>query len=242
MLRRPALTILLAILALAPQHLRAQEKKNLEADTVKVHFLNGIAVHADLIGAIQMVSSDHGQWEAGLRMNIKDKYFPAFEIGIGDADESEEYDTDLWCKARAPYFRIGCDYNILRNKHDLYKAFVGLRYGFSKFNYDLTVKTVTETEGDDTAETDGSTDETAESTTATVYSEYDNLNATCHWLEAVFGVDAKIWGPLHLGWDIRYRRMLSKKHSSVAGPWYIPGFGNTKTAGFTASFNLTLAI
>ncbi len=235
MLKRLTLTFCLVLSAFSALHLQAQEKESAGIDTVKVHFLNGIAVHADLIGAIQMVSSDHGQWEAGLRINIKDKYFPAFEIGIGDADESDEYDEDLWCKTRAPYFRIGCDYNILRNKHDLYKAFVGLRYGFSKFNYDTQIKTMTETDSEESTETDGAT-------STTVYTEYDNLDATCHWLEVVFGVDAKIWGPLHLGWDVRYRRMLSNKHSDIAEPWYIPGFGNKKTAGFAALFNFTLAL
>jgi hypothetical protein len=235
MLRHSQIAFAIALLALLPHCLQAQKKDKVEVDTVKVNFLNGIAVHADLLGAVQMLSSDHGQWEAGLRINIKDRYFPAFEIGIGEADESDEYEEESWCKARAPYFRIGCDYNVLRNKHDLYKAFVGLRYGFSKFNYDTTVKTVTETDGGDTAET-------GESTTTTTYPEYDGLDATCHWLEVVFGVDAKVWGPLHLGWDVRYRRMLSNKHSDIAAPWYIPGFGNDKTAGFAAMFNFTLAI
>ena len=227
MLKHQSLAIAIAVLLSMPQCLWAQKSNDVEVDTVKVNFINGVAVHADLIGAVQMATSDHGQWEAGLRINIKDKYFPAFEIGLGKADESDEYVDESWCKTQAPYFRIGCDFNILRNKHDLYKAFVGLRYGFSKFEYDTTVKVETES---------------SEGESVVSYEEHDGLDATCHWMEAVFGVDAKVWGPLHLGWDIRYRRMLSNKHSDVAEPWYIPGFGNNRTAGFTASFNLTFAI
>lgn len=243
MLRRLPITLCLALFAIMPQSTWAQKNEDAEVDTVKVNFFNGIAIHIDAIGAIQMATSDHGQWEVGLRINLKDKYFPAFEIGYGKADESDDYVTDSWCKAKAPYFRIGCDYNILRNKHDAYKAFVGLRYGFSKFDYDMTVKTVTETETEQTTENeDGTTTTEAVTTSTTTYPEYDGLHATCHWLEAVFGVDAKIWGPLHLGWDVRYRRMLSNKHSDADEPWYIPGFGNKKTAGFTAMFNITLAI
>jgi hypothetical protein len=235
MLKRPSLFLLAALLIFTPSNSWAQKKHTAEVDTVKVNFFNGIAVHAELIGAIQMIASDHGQLEAGLRLNLKDRYFPAFEIGIGKADEKDEYIDDSWFKTRAPYFRIGCDYNILRNKHDPYKAFVGLRYGFSRFDYDTTVGKITQIEDDPATEED-------ESSTETTYTDYKGLNGTYHWLEAVFGVDAKIWGPLHLGWDVRYRRALTNKHSDVAEPWYIPGFGNKKTAGFTATFNLTFNI
>lgn len=211
-----------------------KQSKAIEIDTVKVNFINGIAVHGEMVGAIQMLTSDHGQWEAGLRVNIKDKYFPAFELGLGKSDQQDEYIAESWYKTSAPFFRIGCDYNILRNKHDIYKVFVGVRYGFSKFSYDTTVPIIT-TVADDPATT------VDESSTTKTYTEYNGLNATYHWLEGVFGVDAKIFGPLHLGWEVRYKRALTNNHSEIATPWYIPGFGNDKTAGFIAAFNLTFS-
>lgn len=213
----------------------AQKKKNAaEVDTVKVAFLNGIDVHFDVVGAIMMQSSDHGQWEAGLRVNLLDKYFPAFEIGWGEADEEEDYVEESWGKAKGTYFRIGCDYNLLRNKHEGYKLFLGVRYGFSKFKYDMSVGETVTTEDDADTEED-------ESSTTKVYTDYYDMDATYHWLEAVVGVDAKIWGPLHLGWDIRYRRVLTKTISNEGAPWYIPGFGNKKKAGFTALFYINLS-
>ncbi len=216
LLRSIALIILLALSVLP-----TQAKGAAEPDTVQVSCVNGFAVYADLVGAIQMFSSDHGQWEVGARINLKDKYFPAFEVGLGEADETDDYKDGYWCTvARAPYYRIGCDYNILRDKHDDYKLFLGLRYAFTSFNYNMTVL-------DDDAE---------------AYVEYDDLHAAYQWLELVFGVDAKIWGPLHLGWDVRYRRALHSSHDSVGEPWYIPGFGNQKKAGFNLLFNFTLAI
>lgn len=235
MLKRQSLVLVFAMLFLLPSYSWAQKKQAAEVDTVKVNFFNGIAVHAELIGAIQMMTADHGQWEAGMRINLKDRFFPAFEIGIGKADERDDYIDESWFKTQAPYFRIGCDYNILRNKHDPYKAFVGIRYGFSRFNYDATIGTTTKKEDDPATEED-------ESSVKTIYTEYKGLNGTYHWLEAVFGVDARIWGPFHLGWDVRYRRAITNKHSDIAEPWYIPGFGNKKTAGFTATFNLTFTI
>ncbi len=221
-------SILLLLLILVPTTLSAQKrKKEAPVDTVKVAFLNGIHLNFDLLGAYQMLSSDHGQWEGGMRINIKDKYFPAFEMGIGEGDQHEEYNEASWCKTKAPYFRIGCDFNILRDKHDIYKIFAGVRYGFSKFDYDITVgEQIPVEDNPDTPE--------VESGNETIYHQHNGLNASYHWLEGVFGVNAKIWGPLHLGWDVRYRRHLSSKYAEQGEPWYIPGYGNNNVAGFTA--------
>lgn len=186
------------------------EKKEAVRDTVNVPLLNGVAVEADLVGVVQRVLSDHGQYEAGVRINMKDKYFPVLEAGWGEADEAmTNTDTPTYCKIKAPFFRVGCDYNILRNKHDIYKVFGGGRYGFSTFDYEMT--------------------------------DFD-AHATYHWLEAVFGIDAKIWGPLHLGWDVRYRRQLAKKYDDRGKPWYVPGFGNQNKTCFSLQFHLTFAI
>ncbi|MCD8281855.1 MAG: DUF6048 family protein, partial [Prevotella sp.] len=127
-------------------------------------------------------------------------------------------------------------------KHDNYKLFVGLRYGYTSFKYDLTVLEQT---GEEYVTAEPEEEDGEEEVTVVPVSEYvehDGLRAKCHWLEGVFGVDARIFGPLHLGWDIRYRRRLVKKYDNTAAPWYIPGFGNRKLAGFTAMFNLTVSI
>ncbi len=242
-MRKIALCLTLAAALLAPLNVSAQKKKDkAEKDTVQVPFFHGIAVHADLIGLIQMKYSDHGQYEVGLRINLKDRYFPAFEMGYGKGDETENYVEESWCKAKAPYFRVGCDFNLLRDKHDIYKLFVGFRYAFTGFNYDMTV--LEEFTSDETPTTDAdldATDEQEDVATTREYVEYDGLKSRYHWLEAVFGVDAKVFGPIHLGWDIRYRRAITKTFDEAGRPWYIPGFGNKKRAGFAANFNLTIS-
>lgn len=219
-----AWAIMLALLLL-PVTSSAQTKKVIAVvDTVQVPFINGIAIHADASGALQRQMSDHGQYEAGMRLNLKDRYFPAVEIGIGHADEKEAYNGESWFKTTAPYMRIGCDFNILRNKHDIYKLFAGFRYAVSHFNYDISV-------GEPLSEEDATL----------VYNAYNDLGATYQWIEGVFGTDAKVWGPFHLGWDVRYKRKLTGKHDGPARPWYIPGMGNYKQAGFSANFNVIIS-
>ncbi len=231
-----------SLLLLLPSTALAQKKKTAEPDTIQVPFFHGVAVHLEVGGALQLAWGSHGQWEAGLRVNLKDKFFPAFEIGYGKAHEIEDYDEDSWFKTKAPYFRIGCDFNLLRAKHDNYKLFVGLRYAFSSFNYDISVKEEELTSFLPEGEVDIGEEGEEVSGTIYRYEEYDGRKATYHWLEAVVAVDAKIWGPLHLGWEIRYRRVIAKKYDEVGKPWYIPGFGDRRKGGFVVGFDVTLAI
>ena len=53
-------------------------------------FFQGVLVGVDLFGAVQRQVSDYGQYEAFLRLNIKGKYLPVFELGLGDAEHKEE--------------------------------------------------------------------------------------------------------------------------------------------------------
>ena len=55
-----------------------------------IPLFRGIAVSVDAIGPVQMMISDYGQYEAALKVNLKDKYFPVIEIGIGQANNEDK--------------------------------------------------------------------------------------------------------------------------------------------------------
>jgi hypothetical protein len=63
-----------------------------------------------------------------------------------------------------------------------------------------------------------------------------------HWAEAVIGIDAKIWGPFHLGWSARYKLRLSHKEGDFGKTWYAPGFGINDTSDLAATFNVIIDI
>ena len=91
-------------------------KQLTESDTIP--FFRGMAVSVDLAGVAQRALSDYGQYEAALHINLRDKYFPVVEIGMGEAD-ANDVTTGLTYKCRAPYARIGVDFNVMKNKHDV---------------------------------------------------------------------------------------------------------------------------
>ena len=176
----------------------------------KIHFINGAAVGADIVGwGMKALGSDWRHMEVLGRINILDRYFPIAELGIGEANH-EGRDLENRFKVRAPYFRVGADYNF-NKKHNGNRMTGGLRYGFSKYNYDLFV---------------------AEPLTDPIWGGSEELDLTgrdgrCHWLEVVFGLETRLWTIVHLGWDIRIKAKLSQKKAPEGQPWYIPGYGKT---------------
>ena len=83
-------------------------------------WFQGVEVSAEMVGAAMKLLGDRGQYEAGVRINLKDRYFPVAEVGYGMCDH-EEKTTSITYKTKAPYCRIGLDFNVMKNKHDAYR-------------------------------------------------------------------------------------------------------------------------
>lgn len=201
------------------KNLTADVNDVVNGDQKKARFFESLTAGVDLVGPVMNSISGQGDFQAFLQANIKGKYLPVIELGYGKADKSSEI-TDIKYKTKAPFGRIGFDYNILKNKHDDYRLMVGLRYGITKFDYDTTWPT------------------------DSLHKEYTVTHDKCtlHWAEIVLGVDAKVWGPLHMGWSVRYRRRLSIS-DTVKDPLYAPGFGDASDfVQIMALYNICIQI
>ena len=217
---RAAISTLLALGALSAnaQGLKQQVER---PDTTR--FFRGLQVMADAVGPIQLAVSDYGQYEAALRINFKDKYFPVFELGYGTANHEDDPVTHVAYKTSAPYGKVGMDFNIMKNKHDIYRVYIGARYAFTTFKYDVASPVLTDPVWKDPAAI-----------------QLNNVSASYHWAELLFAVDAKIWGPLHLGWSVRYRRRLAHNDGDAGNVWYVPGFGKTGNSRLGGTFNIII--
>ena len=216
------LAISLTMLLFAGSSGWAQGFLKLEKDTIPM--FRGFAVSFDLVGGALVALSDYGQYEGALRVNLHDEWFPIVEAGLGRANYDDEV-TFLHYSTSAPYFKIGIDKNMLRDKHGPNRLYLGLRYGFTSYKIDISRPVYQ----DPVWQWDTS---------------YNVNDAACkyHWAEIVLGVDAKIFGPLHLGWSVRYKQRLAHSEEGEWGkPWYVPGFGtyDTKLGG---TFNVIIDI
>ena len=207
MTRRPSISVLFRriaislLLLMSATGASAQWKFfTLQKDSVPL--FRGFAVSFDLVGFASMQLSDHGEYEGAFRVNIHDEWF-----------------------SQAPYFRIGVDKNLLKDKHGPYRLYGGLRYAFTSYKVDLDCQDLVDPVWNRVAD-------------FAVKDEPCNY----HWLEAVLGVDAKIFGPLHLGWSVRYKRRIAHKDGVMGRTWYVPGYGLEEDTRLGGTFNVIIDI
>ena len=222
-----AALISIVLLYMMPAMVFAQKKPIDKTPTEKadtIALFRNIAVSADVVGLAQLAFSDYGQYEAAMRLNLRDKYFPVVEIGYGKAN-AEDVATKLSYKTSAPYGRIGLDFNIAKNKHDDYRIYGGFRYALTYYKFDILGHDLTDPVWGDKVDF-----------------EAHDVKANYHWIEGVFGVDAKIAGPLRLGWSFRYRRHLFGNNGTMGNTWYVPGYGKQGGTRMGGSFNVTFEL
>lgn len=231
-------SFIIAMMMLLSSPASAQDTLRVEVgDTVKVELPKkqkkdkekrlfwGVAVGADLVGlGMKVAGTEWALMEVMARVNLKDKFFPVFELGLGEADH-EGNDLDNRFKVRAPYFRGGIDYNI-NKKHNGNRMFMGVRYGFSAFNYDLISPTPFEDPVWHTSQP----------------FNYEGMRGTAHWAEIVFGLETRLWKIIRLGWDIRGKFRIAQRTGEVGPPWLIPGFGKNDTTGWGGTFKVLVEL
>jgi hypothetical protein len=146
-------------------------------------------------------------------------------MGVGRANHEDDEVTGITYKTTAPYFRIGMDWNVLKKKHGPNRMYAGFRYAFTSFNVDIIRENLPDPVW----------------LSQTGFGIKD-LSCVMHWAEIVFGIDAKIIGPLHLVWSVRYKRPLYHKNGDIGNIWYVPGFGTGSDDQLAANFNVIIDI
>ena len=195
----------------------------MEKDSIPL--FRGFQVSFDLVGPAMLMLGDHGEYEGALRVNLHDQWFPIFEAGIGRANHEKDEVTGLTYKTTAPYFRIGMDWNIMKNKHQDNHLYAGFRYAFTSYKTDIIRENLPDPVWLSMAQFG-----------------VKDMGCSMHWLEIVFGIDAKIFGPLHLGWNVRYKRRIAHNDGDLGSTWYVPGFGINDKDNLAANFNVIIDI
>lgn len=179
---------------------QAQEEK-------KTYFLAGFAVSADFVGLVMKAAgSTFSQLEVAGRLNLKERVFPIFEIGLAEGNRTGNSKDNIF-HTSAPYFRVGVDVNA-NKKRTSNRLMVGIRIGYSSFKYDYSGPPIEDPVWG-----------------GTIPLDMHGINASAVWGEAAIGFETKIWSFVRLGWNARYKFRMSQKHYEYGQPWYIPGYG-----------------
>lgn len=192
--------------------------------TDKTKTFSGVAVGFDVCGTVMALATPYGQYEVFARLNLKDTFFPIVEAGLGVSDHEDE-DTYLHYKTSSPYFRLGMDYNILKDKASKNRVLLGARVGFSPYKFDLTGPDIVDPVYLDTYPV-----------------AFSGQKSTMVWAELVAGAEARVWKCLHLGWSVRYKLRLHESKPDIDNAWYVPGYGKTGGHRLGGTFNVIIDI
>lgn len=222
-------TYIIALLTLSslvtlPSRIHAQGIKTLSPEEkTEQPLFQGIYVGVDAFGFInQALGSDTRTTEIGVEVNLLNRFFPVVEIGYGSLDTIDD-ETDIHFKTSAPFFRIGANYNVFYKKPHLPGYFtVGLRYGYSSFDYDLQAPSLADPNWGNTV----------------VPFEYNGVKSNASWLELVLGLKSHIYKGVYMGFTVRYRSRLSMKKHENSEPYYIPGYGRGKSNNYGITYNI----
>lgn len=153
-------------------------------------------------------------------INLHNRYLPIVEFGLGQANDTPDGANFTYRGKLAPFFKLGANYNVFYNSNPNYQFTVGLRYGFSPFSFSVTNITIDEGYWGDPA-----------------HFNIPSQSATVGFFELVAGVKVKVWGPMSLGWMIRYHSILHESNCTYGKPMYIPGYGK-RNSSITGSFSI----
>ncbi|MGL4518130.1 MAG: DUF6048 family protein [Phocaeicola sp.] len=190
----------------------------------EVPFYQGINVGIDLFGiGSKLFGGDVLSSEVAIEVNLKNRYIPVVEIGYGQTETTNQ-ETDIYYKTAAPYFRVGCNYNIMFKKPYLPGyLFVGARIAHSSFSYDVV--------------TPGISDPNFGNSTIPI--SYEGVKSNATWGEFVVGLKTEVVKNLCLGLSARWKFPFSTKITPNSEPWYVPGFGTYGSSTIGLTYNIS---
>lgn len=170
----------------------------------------------DLFGlGSKLLGGDFLSSEVNVRVNLKKKFIPTVEIGFGQTDTWS--DTGIPYKSAAPYFRVGADYNVVKEY-----LYVGLRYGFSSFKYDISSTPFSDPIYGGSMANPGLIDGIWGGSVPYHYNGLkSNMQGLSWWPESMF----KSIKSFYMGWTLRFKFKTAGSISEHGNPWYVPGFG-----------------
>ena len=190
--------------------------------------LNGFRVETDLgqiVSSLAFKNNITTSMQVGVSASLSNKLYPTIEMGQSStlklmADQSS-------FTAKGFYEKIGVDFRInkaLENgKPTNNLMLLGLRLGFSSFNYSINHLPVVD-----------------EYWGGSSLTNYDNLRTNKVWYEIMAGIRVEILKNTYVGWNVRYKSLLSKKSTGEIYPWYIPGYGTNINSTPNWEFNYTV--
>lgn len=173
-------------------------------------------------GIMSFFGQKHSSYDISASLSLHNWIEPVIELGIGFADNKPENGNFHYKSKPSFYGRIGANYNFLYKSNPDYQFYLGLRFGYTNYRYEITDVTI-------------SSDYWGQTNHFSIMDQ----KAQAFYGQAVAGLKVKIWKWFSLGWSVRYGFKIKESMGSNSNPWFIPGYG---TRALSASFSLIYTI
>lgn len=175
-------------------------------------------------GVMTLFGQKHSSYDLQASLSLHNWFEPVVEFGIGFADIKPETSNFRYRGKPSFYGKLGLNYNFMYKSNPDYQVYLGLRLGYTSFNYDVTDITINS----------GYWGQTNHVTIS-------NQHSQSFYGQALAGIKVKIWKWFSLGWSLRYGFKIKQSQPQNSNPWFIPGFG-TGALGATFSLIYTLPL
>lgn len=188
--------------------------------------LHSVSVGLNFFDAVmQIVGQKHASIDLWASLSLFNWLEPVVELGIGFADNKPEEGNFHYKGKPSFYGKIGFNYNFLYKSNPDYQIYLGLRAGYSAFNYEINDVTINSSYWDQT-------------NTFSIL----NQKAKALYGEFLLGIKVKIWREISMGWSVRYKSKFKVSDASNSSPWFIPGYGTNSPLNATFSLIYTLPL
>ncbi len=175
---------------------------------------------------MRCLGQKYGIGDVWARFSFYNRFMPFAALGLGNANITPDGLNYTWKSKIAPYLKLGFDYNVFYNNSPDYQLLVGLRYGITRFSFQVVDVTVPGGYWKDPA-------------TMNIPSQ----TSTIGYLEISLGLRVKLIGNLAAGWAVTFRSLLNQSKCPYGEPMYIPGFGKRgQPLGASISFIYTIPL
>lgn len=158
--------------------------------------------------ANRLFGAEYGLAGIWARLSFHNRFFAVVEGGISNANSTPEGMNYTYKSPVTPYFKVGMDYNFFYNSDSRYQVYLLLRYGISRIRYSLSDVNVNNSYWD--------------ITTRPVFPSQTSVNG---YIQIGAGIHVTLWGPIALGWNFKYQRVVHHSTETYGAPWNVPGMG-----------------
>ena len=198
---------------------QGEENAPKEEKAPEIPLYQGVGIKLDLGNSIYEAAISGGKgmsYEALVYVNLKRRYLPTLELGYGQLNRTANNEANF--QGQGAFMRLGCDFNIMKNKKMENMFLLGARWGAALQQYTTSNLIINDPYW---------------GTTQTL-PPYNKTRFDC-WGELVGGVQVDVYKGFIMGWNVRAKMLFTRMKEGKFHPSYIPGFGHQNNTTF--SFN-----